>query len=329
VTHPYHPQHSTPGTLSKSNSFLNKKPILKKRSMSEIMLQKSISTSSLVKQATAVLEAQKASNYSSRKKRRALGNREPSDSISLEMPSDFESRLTTNTDTTTTPASSVQSPTAEKRHIRWDNTVEQCIALDVKDNEDDDPGPWDDPGDSSSDDDGIIMMKPTRRRSSLTSSSSRNSFSSESKTIAMLPSTTLKDRPQSSGSGHTLTNNNGFWSSKRLSPSPSQETLRPTRPSAQFMLDEDEDEDVNWDPPRYFDDPSTYQHSDGPMFETSEDEEDPNHEGLRRTPSGMLMPYDPDDGSIPPSGLIGRVVDTVNTARDIAHVIWNVGWKRT
>jgi hypothetical protein len=27
-------------------------------------------------------------------------------------------------------------------------------------------------------------------------------------------------------------------------------------------------------------------------------------------------------------GLIGRVIDTVNTARDIAHVIWNVGWRK-
>lgn len=25
-------------------------------------------------------------------------------------------------------------------------------------------------------------------------------------------------------------------------------------------------------------------------------------------------------------GLFGKVIDTVNTARDIAHVIWNVGW---
>ncbi len=45
--------------LTKSNSFLlNKKPILKKRSMSEIMLQRSLSSSSLVKQAAAAIEAQ-------------------------------------------------------------------------------------------------------------------------------------------------------------------------------------------------------------------------------------------------------------------------------
>jgi hypothetical protein len=28
-----------------------------------------------------------------------------------------------------------------------------------------------------------------------------------------------------------------------------------------------------------------------------------------------------------PAGLFGKAVDTVNTAKDIAHVIWNVGWR--
>jgi len=50
--------------------------------------------------------------------------------------------------------------------------------------------------------------------------------------------------------------------------------------------------------------------------------------GLRRTPSGMFMPYEEDEDDVVAAGLFGRVVDTVNTARDIAHVIWNVGWRR-
>jgi hypothetical protein len=28
-----------------------------------------------------------------------------------------------------------------------------------------------------------------------------------------------------------------------------------------------------------------------------------------------------------PAGLFGKAVDTVNTAKDIAYVIWNVGWR--
>jgi hypothetical protein len=43
----------------------------------------------------------------------------------------------------------------------------------------------------------------------------------------------------------------------------------------------------------------------------------------------MFMPFEDVDEDEDPQapGIIGRVVDTVNTARDIAHVIWNVGWK--
>lgn len=28
-----------------------------------------------------------------------------------------------------------------------------------------------------------------------------------------------------------------------------------------------------------------------------------------------------------PEGLFEKAVDTVNTAKDIAHMIWNVGWR--
>ena len=50
--------------------------------------------------------------------------------------------------------------------------------------------------------------------------------------------------------------------------------------------------------------------------------------GMRRTPSGMFMPYEEDEDDVVSEGLFGKVVDTVNTAKDIAHVIWNVGWRR-
>lgn len=50
--------------------------------------------------------------------------------------------------------------------------------------------------------------------------------------------------------------------------------------------------------------------------------------GMRRTPSGMFMPYEEEDEAPASEGLFGKVVDTVNTAKDIAHVIWNVGWRR-
>jgi hypothetical protein len=40
----------------------------------------------------------------------------------------------------------------------------------------------------------------------------------------------------------------------------------------------------------------------------------------------MFMPFEGDEEEPLPPTLIGRVVDTVNTARDIGHVIWNAAW---
>ncbi|RKK79928.1 hypothetical protein BFJ68_g16190 [Fusarium oxysporum] len=48
---------------------------------------------------------------------------------------------------------------------------------------------------------------------------------------------------------------------------------------------------------------------------------------MRRTPSGMFFPYE-EGGVSPTDGILGRVINTVNTARDIAHVIWSGGWRK-
>jgi hypothetical protein len=42
----------------------------------------------------------------------------------------------------------------------------------------------------------------------------------------------------------------------------------------------------------------------------------------------MFMPYDDDENGMISGGILGKMVDTVNTAKDIAHVIWNVGWRK-
>jgi hypothetical protein len=42
----------------------------------------------------------------------------------------------------------------------------------------------------------------------------------------------------------------------------------------------------------------------------------------------MFMPFEDTDEEVPPASLLGRVVDTVNTARDIGHVIWNAAWSK-
>lgn len=299
-----------------------------------MMLQKSISTSSLVKQAAAAVQAQEATGgVLERRRHRPILGRAASDFVTSSIPSHTTSRDATDYFSSRS-TSGLQTPDhGERKHIRFDDKVEQCIAVECKDGDDDDyTENWSmNDDDDSSSDDGVVMMKRSRKKP-LSRTNSRSSFSGESKTIAKLPSTTLKYRTDSpdvteQATAHSL----GFWRSSRLSPSPSQETLRPSNPSTNFLLpedDEDEDEDP-WEPSGAFavkraGTPTPQ----NPHPDRSDSDGEPSESGgLRRTASGMFMPFDDEDENTAPPGLIGRVVDTVNTARDIAHVIWNVGWR--
>lgn len=325
--------------ISKSNSFIHKKPILKRRSMSEILLQRSISASSLLKQAAAAVQAQQIDEVSLRAVRPCIG-RAASDYITFP----FSSRRMSQEHAsvfTSISSSGLASPGAagEQKHIHFNEQVEQRIALDIKGDDDDDEPEYAVNDDSDSDPDGgAIMMKRSKKKMPRIPSrkvTPRASFSAESKTIAMLPSTTLKYKDDETRPDTAMKHSNAFFSPSKLSPSPSQETLRPSKPSTRMLLGDDEDDevDVDWRP--------------SPAFANRKDSVSVTHErfqnlhasgssssltgepsGMRRTPSGMFMPYEEDEDDIVSEGLFGKVVDTVNTAKDIATVIWNVGWRR-
>lgn len=329
--HPSEP----PSRLSKSNSFLTKKPILKKRSMSEVMLQRSISASSLVKQAAAAVQAQQIDEPIRIRDRPIMG-RAASDFVTSAVPSQPGSREATDYSSSQS-TSGLQSPAphhAERRHIKFNDEVEQCIALDVKDGEDEDDDAAIDDNDDSSDDDGVVMMKSSNKKRPIARSNSRSSFTTESKTIERIAPTTLKYRTDSPEvpDSHSLTPASPFWqTNSKLSPSPSQETLRPSHPSTNFLLDEDDDEaDISWEPSEAFSGRrdsiavSRERIADSPPRRDSDDEAGG---GLRRTASGMFMPYEEDEDDVVAAGLFGKVVNAVNTAKDIGHVIWNVGWR--
>lgn len=300
--------------LSKSESFVsvNKKPILKKRSMSEILLQRSLSSSSLLKQATAAVQAQETSAALRPSMARSMTNCY----LTLPLSTRRSSHETSSSLTASTASSGASSPYPERKHIHFNEQVEQCIAVDIKgDDDDDDDDAARYAGDHDSDsDDGVVMKRlKSKRRGPSTRRRTRRTTSSEGKTIAKLPSTTLKyleDAPEC----RTRHTHDG----PPMSPSSSSETLRPAR---SFRYGEDDDYELDDDefdsgwrsPPIGHRSSSTTSLSDEPA-------------GMRRTPSGMFMPCEsevrPDDG------ILGRVIDTVNTARDIAHVIWNVGWRK-
>ncbi|EGP92145.1 unnamed protein product [Zymoseptoria tritici ST99CH_3D7] len=336
--------HESP--LSKNNSFVHKKPILKKRSVSEVMLQKSISSSSLVKQAAASVQAQG---------RRVRGTGTSLDAVDSKLQSETPSRDQLDYFTSRTSSSGgTPCESQEKRHIRFDDRVEQCIAVDLSK----DPGIDEDEsedeldharalGSDSSSDEGVVMMKrkkqsPGTKRPGPSTGTGSRSNSASRKIIETLPSTTLKYRTDSpdvteDAQHHTFGRTWGINS--KLSPSPSQETLRPAHPSSNFLLaDDDDDDDVNSDSSWSFGAsnpksslgasvPGTSSRTRrGTMYAAQSDYE---VEGMRRTSSGMFMPYDDEDeDDAVAAGLFGRVSETYNTAKDIAHVIWNVGWRK-
>lgn len=323
--------------LSRSDSFASKKPILKKRSLSEVMLQRSLSSSTLMKQATDALRAQQPQKRLH--DRPMLCDIALSDFGTLSEPETPLTRSTTNTSSTghyaSISTSGVQTP-CTKRHIHFNNKVEQCIAINKE--ADDRPEYYqavhDDEEDSSEDE--MLVMRPvknaTKAKIKSAPSTPRNSFSGDSKTIAMLPSTTLNYRGDTPDPAEQRSKQKeSLWKGgSNLSPSPSQQTLRPSSPSTNFLLDdEDEDADINWQPSASGGRRDSLYPRHGLQLDPSDEDGDAQHSGLRRTPSGMFMPYeDEDEDDIGNAGLLGRVVDTVNTAKDIAHVIWNVGWHR-
>lgn len=324
--------------LSKNSSFINKKPILKKRSVSEVMLQKSLSTSSLVKQAASAAQEQQ------RKPARKGLHRTTSDfghspwAASSVSPSqeDYFSSRTSSVDHGT------PSESREERHIRFDEKVEQCIAVECKEpvfDEDSDPEIEDDPPNSalsdSSSDDGLVMMKRNRKGNKSGSDgkgrlSRTNSMNNSM--IETIPATTLKNRTDSpdvsrEAQHHVFGKN---WSTGTLSPSPSQETLRPARPSRNFLLADDDDEEEDTTSSSWSFGASNPKSSLGASAGLSIEERDFGYEGIegmRRTESGMFMPYDEDEDDLVAAGLFGRVSETINTVKDIGYVLWNVGFR--
>jgi hypothetical protein len=294
--------------------------------MSEVMLQKSLSNSSLVRQAAAAVQAQQV--------RRGSVARRQSDFSHYSVFAPQKEELDYFSSSTT---SGLQTPSeqGEKKHIQFADKVTQCIAVEIKgsEEEDEEDGRQSSAScfeDEFSDDEGLLMMRKIRRRSHTRLPQRRRSSAGagETKMIEMLPATTLKDRPQTPEvpeMSHSLMAHQ-TWRPSHLSPSPSVETLRPKNPSRNFLiadggedfLDSFDVEDDRFKDGQTIDEEEMLRHAH---------EQAARERGLRRTPSGMLMP---EDGMEDPSfgGVVGTLLDTVNTARDIAHVIWNVGWRR-
>lgn len=390
TTHPItHHECTTSTNVSMNASFTHKKSILKKRSMSEVILQRSLSASSVLKQTAASVQAQGRRSAPKKVHERTYSDFVPG--VNSEIPSKDQIDYFTNESTS---GNDTPSETRGKKYIRFDDKVEQCIAVECKHHDDDDDDAEDEAeGNSSSDseDEGVVMMRRMkrpnlRRNASSNGLGSRNNSHTSLKTIDTLPSTTLKykgDTPdineeQQQAAGLT-------WSAGKLSPSASQETRHPTRLSRNFLLGQDDEEEDDtaaysgWSfgptnpksspgaaaspsevcPPLNavssngsrnsstsvavsharangayaisrdaFDEEEAARRMYGLPISTSDGGEPCEIEGMRRTESGMFMPYEEDEDDVMTEGLFEKISETVNTAPDIAHVLWYVGWRK-
>lgn len=315
------PHSPAPSQLSTCSSFLNKKPILKKKSASAAILERSRSQHSLLARASEIIRVQQSSPKPGRKSIRRGGSEFslPSYKTSsvLNTPADYELKPPYP------PRYSFESQTpSECKHVFFNEEVRQVQAIE-SDDDDNKTAPHfeEEFSESDEDDDGGLMMAPARTRSNR--STPRGSFSGDNKMIAPLPPSTLKYRKDTPEPPDTPQANRLWPGHRGLSHSSSQETLKPSNPSHNFLLDDDPELDGDAWPG---------QSSDGQSCDYSpyaQEEYSSPGPNMRRTDSGMFMPYDEnEDEAAMNNTLFGQALYAVNTFRDIAHVVWNVGWNR-
>lgn len=300
----------TPSSTSTStSSFLDKKPILKKRTISQSILQNS---------------------------------------------HDFpQASVEDRTNRPVITGDSSAHSLSGRRHISFNNEVAQCVAIDGEGDghgrtpevnrfgyynyQDDDFSIF---GDEEPSDDDMVVMKHYPFEPSLSPQTTpRSSFSSDSKTIAHLPSTTLKyrsDTPEPADGLNEEDPYQRFCSS--LSRSSSMETLRPEK----FSSSTRDTYGGNVEPETH--DRGGLSRSTPTRTTLPVEGDWFNESGIHptndRTFSGVFTPFGygerdraESDGSGSSSdspttnrGMFDKLVDTANTAKDIAYVIWNVGW---
>ncbi|KAL2855549.1 hypothetical protein BJX68DRAFT_216090 [Aspergillus pseudodeflectus] len=300
---------SPPPSCSESPLCHDRKSILKKRTASEAILQRSLSQHTLLQHAGAILKAQEAEHARSRPGFNAqLAAFEKITSQSFARGFDTPRARFAST----TSPSGAASP-SDKRHIHFNKEVLQCIAVEAKEEEEEE---WLEFGGDSCWDDSV-MVKPT---SPSGSSTPRGGSNGENKTIAPLPPTTLKYRSDTPEPQPSSIASRWSWAKYFSGPRSSLvEALRQSQwssgstPAAETLAS-----DSDWNLPQD-------ENSSNRSWFVDPAEEDEAAQNFYLASLGLLSNEDgtPSNADV----LFDRMVDTVNTARDIAHVIWNVGWR--
>lgn len=212
--------------IFKSSSFLRKKPILKKQSMSETIRRKSQLSSSLVKRAAAGVQAQQSDRFD----RPCLGWPGTTHMSFVSTPSNSHNPSLISS-ISTSGSQSPRSPGPERKYIQFNEEVKQCIALCMKELDKAAESQDTAYNNESDHNDSYIMMKRINSARKLLpvhrSTTQPCSAHNDGNTIAILPSTTLK-HCDGTLEPHEITvkHSNGFCGSQSP-PSPSDD--RPER----------------------------------------------------------------------------------------------------
>ncbi|KAM0474586.1 hypothetical protein ACHAPX_007530 [Trichoderma viride] len=173
-------------TLFKTDSNRNKKPILKKSDAPEFVPQRSLICAPPLKQAIATIPAQETCETLER------GEDNVADPLSVQRDNRDASSLAVSSGSSNT---TFPSPSPERKHIHFNELVEQYIAIDIMDDHEheEDYDIYD--YDSGSSDDGIMMklIRP-KKRVPWFKKESRKPSNVDGKIIAKLPPSYLKYR---------------------------------------------------------------------------------------------------------------------------------------
>jgi len=183
--------------ISKLNPLLNKKPILKKRSDLEIMLQLLLYTSSSL--GLSVSRQDRGNEF---------------------LP--------------VTPSREEPSATHAKRQIHFHDEVEQFAVVDVEDDDDEGAGGVHAAVDDNPSSDGLLTMKESLKRKAPNHhnrNDSQISHGAKSRAIAILPSTTLRYEEDVPELVEVTTEYGSDWLYLALS----QETLQLSEPTAEIL----------------------------------------------------------------------------------------------
>lgn len=320
-----HPSTPTPTSVASSvcDSNSETRPILKRRAtISEAILQHSLSSDSLIQHANLPARSQCEIHH--------LGlERTVSDNVVPTAHIESSLRATPSSLSTTSSETSSQS-TSSRRRITFNRVVSQVIAVGREEDYDDD--------DDTESDSTLVTMKPLHpQRSFSGSSASRSSFSSDTRTIiAYLPPTTLKDDSDSEteDEAQCISRSRGRPSLFRTFSSDDFRSIEASEDRATSEHIEFFEYDNDW-----FQRPSPISIPVTPSPPLSVDETTRptgTDEAWFQSSSGVFIPFghggdkvdeEPDEDNSASRGLIGKLVDIAHTVRDIAHVLWNVGWR--